>query len=55
MNKKEKRQHVRGRYVDKGSCQKEAFVINVKGGENWKIEELLRSMPKGENVEYGCH
>ena len=55
MNKKEKRKHVRGIYVDRGSYQKEAFVINVKGGENWKTEKVWSSMPKGENVEYGCH
>ena len=55
MNKKEKRKHVRGRYADEGIYQKEVFDINVKGGENWKIKKLFPSMPKGVNVEYGCH
>ena len=55
MNKEEKRQHVRGRYVDRGSCQKQSLVINVKGGENWKIKKLMPLISKGENVEYGLH
>ena len=52
MNKKEERKHVKGRYVDMGSYQKKPLSLMSKGE---KIKDLLPSIPKGENVEYGCH
>ena len=54
VNRKGKRQHVRGRFVDRGRCQKETFVIVVKGRECFNVL-TLPSMPKGDNVEYGFH
>ena len=46
--------NIRGIYVDKGSYQKETFVVVVKRGENVGQKKMFSSMPKGENVENSC-
>ena len=35
--------------------RRKPLSLMSKGEKNWEIEKLLPSMPKGENVEYGCH
>ena len=37
-----------------GAVRRKPLSLMSKGGE-LKIKKLLPSMPKGENVEYGCH